>query len=182
MKFKMLFLILLSVYAPQPVTAGPNGFAQAPSQSEAIQAIVTDYFLARGERPTLLSSAQSRPAYPTGVDLDRCEWQTDRRFIRRDGTPVVINGHECIMKIYTMGWPAVQTQGFFHHDSIEWVYFGEIREPLLIPIDRFDKQVIRGELTGKPGSTTYNGTVSAGREYAPYDEILGRNDYLDIQN
>ena len=122
------FAATLSAGLLSTANAGPNGFTPPPSWADAHQAIVDDYYRARGGRSELLLGARQRPGFPYDVDVDRCDWREGRRTVDRSGSLVALNGYVCMLRIYTNAWPALRGPGFFHHDGARWIFFGEIRE------------------------------------------------------
>lgn len=118
-----------------------------------------------------------RPGYDMEIALERCAFQESYEVAGPFGLIVLDAGHECVVTISRRARPAYQVRGFFHHDGIDWRYYGPTGEPLVSESQTHGVGGGFSDATAKPGSILYRGDAG-GDLTDPYRRIFAGYDWL----
>lgn len=146
--------------------------AYPPTQEDAARAVVAE--LPGGGA---FSLDPKKPGYDGGVRLERCVRNDSFEVAAPFGGAVLVAGHECVLTISRRARPDYAVRGFFHHDGIDWRYYGPTGESLIAETQTYG---INGEFSTaapKPGSILLRGGAP-GDVQDPYRRIFSGFDPL----
>lgn len=124
-----------------------------------------------------LSLDPGKPGYDLSLRIVRCVPQESYEVRGSFGAIVLDHGHDCVVTISRRARPDYQARGFFHHDGLDWRYYGPTGEPFVAETQTHGINGQFSQATPKPGSILYRG--DAGGDLAdPYARILAGHDWL----
>ena len=143
-----------------------------PTEFDAVRAVVA-------EMPGggALSLDPKKPGYDGDVRLERCVRNESYEVPTPFGGVALIAGHECVLTISRRARPDYAVRGFFHHDGVDWRYYGPTGEPLVAETTTFGINGTFSTAAPKPGSVLYRGG-SPGAVPDPYRRIFSGYDWL----
>ncbi|MFN3960157.1 MAG: hypothetical protein ACK4NP_09620 [Parvularculaceae bacterium] len=143
-----------------------------PTPADAERAVSDRHF---GGAPASLD--RGRPGGSLAVRLLRCVRQDSYEVQGPFGLIVLDGGHECVLAISRAGAPDYHVRGFFHHDGLDWRYYGPTREPLVAEMTSWGVDGGFSTATPKPGSRLYN-RGAPGEAVDPYARIFAGYDWF----
>lgn len=111
------------------------------------------------------------------VQLERCVRQESYETPGPFGVTVLDAGHECVLSIAVRNRPAYAVRGFFHHDGLDWRYYGPTGESLVAETQTYGINGAFSTASPKPGSVLYHGG-SASDIADPYRRIFSGYDWF----
>lgn len=146
--------------------------AYPPTQDDAARAVVA-------EMPGggALSLDPKKPGYDGDVRLERCVRNDSFEVATPFGGVALIAGHECVLTISRRARPDYSLRGFFHHDGLDWRYYGPTGEALVAETQTYGINGAFSTAAPKPGSILYRGG-SASEIADPYRRIFSGYDWF----
>jgi hypothetical protein len=143
-----------------------------PTQEDAARAVAA-------EMPGggALSLDPKKPGYDGEVRLERCLRNESYEVAAPFGGVILIAGHECVLTISRRARPDYAVRGFFHHDGIDWRYYGPTGEPFVAETQTYGINGAFSTASPKPGSILYRGG-SAAEIADPYRRIFSGYDWF----
>jgi hypothetical protein len=127
-----------------------------PTQQDAERAVIAE--LPGGGA---LSFDPKSPGFDGEVRLERCVRNDSYEVATAFSGVAFVAGHECVLTISRRARPDYTARGFFHHDGIDWRYFGPTGEPLVAETQTHQINGVFSPATAKPGSILYRGGSAA---------------------
>jgi hypothetical protein len=118
-----------------------------------------------------------KPGFDLSVTLERCTFQESHEVRGGFGVTVLDAGHDCVFSVSRRARPDYRLRGFFHHDGIDWRYYGPVEEPLVAETQSHGVGGGFSGVTPKPGSTLYRGDAG-GDLLDPYRRIFTGYDWF----
>jgi hypothetical protein len=144
--------------------------AYPPTQEDAARAVAAE--LPGGGS---LGLDPMQPGHDGGVRLERCVRNESFEVAAPFGGSVLIAGHECVLTISRLARPDYAVRGFFHHDGIDWRYYGPTGESLVAETQTYGVNGAFSTVAPKPGSILYRGGAP-GDVQDPYRRIFSGYD------